>query len=74
MVVYGNQDVANSHPTRLGVLQHATIPSARHRRWTVTLALCFALGALIGWLGHKAEVEQEKRKSAALAKVFERKP
>jgi len=38
----------------------------------VTLALCFVLGALVGWLGHKAEVEQEKRKSAALAKVFER--
>lgn len=38
----------------------------------MTLALCFALGALVGWLAHKAEVEQEKRKSAALAKVFER--
>jgi hypothetical protein len=38
----------------------------------VILALCFAFGVLVGWLGHRAEVEQERRKSAALAKVFEK--
>ena len=41
-------------------------------RFNVTLAICFAFGAVVGWLAHKAEAEQEKRKSAALSKVFER--
>jgi hypothetical protein len=34
-------------------------------------ALCFAMGVLAGWLAHKAEVEHERRRSAALNRVFE---
>lgn len=34
-------------------------------------ALCFLVGLTAGWLAHKAEVESEKRRSAALAKVFD---
>lgn len=37
----------------------------------MTLGLCFLAGCVIGWLAHKAEVEHERRRSAALAKVFE---
>jgi hypothetical protein len=38
----------------------------------MTYALCFLLGALVGWLSYKAEVEHERRRSAALSKVFEK--
>jgi hypothetical protein len=39
---------------------------------TLTIALCFLAGVTVGWIIHKEEVEREKRKSAALAKVFEK--
>jgi len=38
----------------------------------MTFALCFLAGALVGYLGHRTEVERDRRRDAALAKVFER--
>jgi hypothetical protein len=33
--------------------------------------LCFLAGCAIGWLAHRAEVEHDRRRSEALAKVFD---
>ncbi len=37
----------------------------------MTHLLCFLIGILVGWLGYKAEIEHERRRSAALSKVFD---
>jgi hypothetical protein len=35
-------------------------------------AICFLAGCLVGYLGHRGEVERDRRRDAALSRVFER--